>query len=228
MRTIIIEDDKLFVLVLQELVNKNQHLDLVEVFFNAEDAIEFLKQEEVDLILLDVELPEMSGMEVFPALSKSTQVILITGDKEYALEAFDYNVTDYILKPVTTERFAKAIQKAHEIFISRNIPLINKNQIFIRENNTYLNIEANHLLYIEALGDYVTITTKNKKFTLLTTMKHIESKLQKDRFIRTHRSFIVNINCIDSIDNNSIVIDKKTIPIGKSYKNNVFSMLNLI
>jgi DNA-binding LytR/AlgR family response regulator len=228
MRAIIIEDDKIFVRILQELVAKNPNLELAETFYTAEDATEFLREEQVDLIFLDVSLPNMSGMDLLPLIDKKTQVIFVTGDEKYAAEAFNFNVVDYLVKPISPERFTKAIDKAKELFDLKNANLFNRNRLYLKENNVYHNVHADDVLFVEALGDYVTVNTKVRKYTLLTTMKQIEQKLPEQKFARVHRSFIVNIDRVDTFDGGMMVIDKKLISIGKSYKQSVTSRLNLI
>jgi two-component SAPR family response regulator len=116
MRAIIIEDDKIFIKILEELISKNEQVELVDVFNNAEDAVEFLKEEIIDLIFLDVELPKMSGLDLVPLIDKKTQIIFVTGDKNYAADAFDFNAIDYLVKPISANRFNKAIEKAKEVY----------------------------------------------------------------------------------------------------------------
>jgi DNA-binding LytR/AlgR family response regulator len=228
MRAIIIEDDKIFVRILQELVSKNPNLELAETFYTAEDATAFLKEELVDLIFLDVSLPNMSGMDILPLIDKKTQIIFVTGDEKYAAEAFNFNVVDYLVKPISSERFTKAVDKAKDLYDLRNTNLFNRNRLYLKENNVYYNVHADDVLFVEALGDYVTVNTKNRKYTLLTTMKQIEQKLPEQKFARVHRSFIVNIDRVDTFDGGMMVIDKKLISIGKSYRQAVTSRLNLI
>ncbi len=228
MRAIIIEDDKIFVRILQELIAKNPNLELTETFYTAEDATEFLKEELVDLIFLDVSLPNMSGMDILPLIDKKTQIVFVTGDEKYAVEAFNFNVVDYLVKPISPERFTKAVDKAKELYDLRNVNLFNRNRLYLKENNVYHNVHSDDVLFVEALGDYVTVNTKGRKYTLLTTMKQIEQKLPEQKFARVHRSFIVNIDRVDTFDGGMMVIDKKLISIGKSYKQAVTSRLNLI
>ncbi len=228
MRAIIIEDDKIFVRILEELINKTSFLDLEGIFESAEAATDFLKEDVVDLIFLDVTLPEKSGLDLLPFIDKKTQVIFVTGDEKYAVDAFNFNAVDYLVKPIIPERFTQAILKAKEQYDYKHANLFNKNRLFFKENNSYHNVNADDVMYIEALGDYVTVVTKSRKFTLLTTMKQIEQKLPEDKFVRVHRSFIINIDKIDTFDGSMLVVDKKLISIGKSYKNVITSRLNLI
>lgn len=228
MRAIIIEDDKIFVRILQELVEKTSFIELEGIFETAEAATEFLKEELVDLIFLDITLPEKSGLDILPHIDKKTQIIFVTGDEKYAIDAFNFNAVDYLVKPIVPERFNKAVFKAKEQYDYKHSNLFDKNRLFLKENNVYHNVNANDVMFVEALGDYVTVNTKSRKFTLLTTMKQIEQKLPEEKFVRVHRSFIVNIDKVDTFDGGMLVIDKKLISIGKSYKQSITSRLNLI
>jgi DNA-binding LytR/AlgR family response regulator len=228
MRCIIIDDDKIHIRILQQLIYRYNFLELVESFDNLEKAKDFLTQENIDLVFLDIEFPDSSGMDLIQLLNPNTQVILVTGKEHYAVEAFKYNVVDYLVKPISPERFQIAITRAKEYYDLKIASQINKNRIFLKENNIYHNILADDILYIEALGDYVIVNTTNRKYTVLTTMKQIELKLPEQKFIRVHRSYIANIDHIKTFDGNLITIDKKIISIGKSYKKNISHKLNLI
>jgi len=228
MRCIIVEDDKIFSKILTELIGKIDFLDLADCFYDSAEAVKFLKEEDVDLVFLDVELPDSSGMELVQQLNKKTQVILVTGKEKYAVEAFEYNVVDYLMKPITFERFEKAVNKAKENYDLKGTSLFNRNRLFLKENNVYHNVHADEVLYVEALGDYVNLYTKSKKYTLLTTMKQIEHKLPEQKFMRVHRSYIINIDKVDTFDGGLMVIDNKLISVGKSYKKTVTNRLNLV
>jgi DNA-binding LytR/AlgR family response regulator len=228
MRCIIVDDDKVFVRILQELINKFDYLELTESFADAEAAKSFLKDEDVDLIFLDVEFPGESGMDLIQYLNKNTQVILVTGKEKYAVEAFEYNVVDYLVKPISADRFNRAVKKAKEYYDLKSSLQINKNRLFMKENNAYHNVLADDVLFVEALGDYVVVNTRNKKYTLLTTMKQIEQKLPEQKFMRVHRSYIINIDHVETFDGGLMVIDKKLISVGKSYKKNITAKLNLV
>jgi DNA-binding LytR/AlgR family response regulator len=228
MRCIIVEDDAISVKILTELISKTDFLEFVDSFSNADDVGTFLNNEMVDLIFLDIELPNKSGLEIIPLLNSKTQVIMVTGKTKYAIEAFEHHVTDYLLKPVTASRFEKAVQKAKEVYDLKHKDLINRDRLFLKDEGVYVNVAVEDVHNVEALGDYVTVVTKSKKFTLLSTMKQIEEKLPEQKFIRVHRSHIVNIDKIDTYDGSFVVVEKRLIPVGKSYKKSILSRLNIV
>lgn len=228
MRCIIVDDDKIFIRILQELIQKIAFLDLAGTFNSTQAAMDFLKEENIDLIFLDIEFPDDSGMNLIQQLNRNTQVIIVTGKENYAVEAFEHNVVDYLLKPVSLERFQKAVHRAKEYYDLKSYHQIYKNRLFLKENNVYHNVPAEQVLFIEALGDYVIVNTREKKYTLLTTMKQIEQKLPERNFMRVHRSYIVNIDHIETFDGGLMVIDNKLISVGKSYKKTVLSRLNIV
>ncbi len=233
MNCIIIDDDEMSRRVVEEFINRTDFLNFNSSFSNAVEAINYIKQgEEVHLIFLDIEMPEMSGIEFMNSLTLPPQVIIISSKEKYAIQAFDYSVTDYLLKPITYARFFKAASKAYEIFNkNRSVVDVDK-EIFIKKNSSLVRIKYNDILWVEALENYVVINTTNDKFTIHFTMKSIENQLPSVKFKRVHRSFIVNVSRITSIEDNSVIIkmneNKKVIPIGKSYREKLLSEINLM
>jgi DNA-binding LytR/AlgR family response regulator len=241
MNCIIIDDDKLSRKLVEEFVNRTEGLKLLNSFSNAIDAINaFNKDQKVDLIFLDIEMPEMTGMEFLKSLKYKPQIIIISAKDKYALEAFEYDVTDYILKPVSYARYFKAVDKAlsRQKDISspskqnQNAEEDEKEEIFIKKNSSLIRIQYDEIFWIEALENYVILNTFNEKFTIHFTMKSIEKKLPATKFKRVHRSYIVNINKITSIEDNSVVVDtaegSRIIPIGKSFRDKLMKDLNLM
>jgi len=234
MNCIIIEDDKLSLRIIEEFVTKTADLNLLETFNNAVDAINLLGEDNnVQLIFLDIELPDMTGMEFLESLKISPQVIIISSKDKYAVDAFDHEVTDYLVKPVNYARFYKAIERARKRFQMRNgLDKIGKDEIFIKKNSTLVRLRYDNILWVEALENYVIFNTFDDKYTIHFTMKAIEQKLPPDKFTRVHRSYIVNTGCIEVIEDNSVLIrvqdGTKNIPIGKSYKDKLMGDLNLM
>lgn len=233
MNCIIIDDDELSRRVVEEFIGRTDFLNLTHSFSNAVEAINYIKQgEEVHLIFLDVEMPEMTGIEFLNSLSHPPQVIIISSKEKYAIQAFDYSVTDYLLKPITYARFFKAASKAYEQFNKGRSLTDTDKEIFIKKNSSLVRIKYNDILWVEALENYVVINTINDKFTIHFTMKSIENQLPMVKFKRVHRSFIVNVSRITSIEDNSVVIkladSKKVIPIGKSYREKLLNEINLM
>lgn len=233
MNCIIIEDDPLSVRIIQEFIRKTTDLSLIHTFSNAIDAINILQTDEsIELIFLDIELPEMSGLEFLDSLKEAPQVIIISSKGLYAADAFDYEVADYLVKPITYARFYKAIQRARKRMEKEKLDKIGRSEIFIKKDSTLVRLKYDEILWIEALENYVIFNTFNEKFTIHFTMKAIEQKLPQDKFTRVHRSFIVNTSSIDAIEDNSVLIKVhdgiKSIPIGKSYKDKLMGDINLI
>ena len=233
MNCIVIDDDKLSRRILKEYIQKVDFLNLMESFDNAVQAINYMKQgKEVDLIFLDIEMPEMSGLEFLDTLKKTPQIVIVSSKENYALDAFEYDVADYLLKPFVFGRFYKAVDKAQNNHLKSAVYSGQKNEIFIKKNSSLIKLRYDDILWVEALENYVIVTTYNERYTIHFTMKAIEKKLPASRFIRVHRSYIVNIGNINVIQDNLLIIPinggVKTIPIGKSYKENLMNDLNLM
>lgn len=232
MECIIIDDDKLSRRIIEEYIIKTESLSLVGSFSTAVEAINFIRQHEnVDLIFLDIEMPEMSGIDFLDTLQNLPQIIIISAKGKYALNAFEYDVTDYLLKPVIYARFFKAVDKAMNR-IKRNNFTTGKDELFIKKNSSLVKLKYSEILWIEALENYIIFNTYADKFTIHFTMKGVEQKLPTEKFVRIHRSFIVNTDAILEIDDNSVIIKteegNKAIPIGKSYRDKLMNDLNLI
>ncbi len=217
--------------IIEEFVNRTDQLNLLNSYENAVDAINaFNSEEDIDLIFLDIEMPEMSGIDFLETLTNPPQIIIISSKDKYALEAFNYDVTDYLLKPISYSRFFKAVNKANLRFKNK---VENKDdEIFIKKNSALVRLKYDDILWVEALENYVIFVTFAEKYTIHFTMKAIEQKLPSNKFTRVHRSYIVNTKGINMIEDNSVIIKthdgKKTIPIGKSYKDKLLGDINLI
>ncbi|HAA00160.1 MAG TPA: DNA-binding response regulator [Flavobacteriales bacterium] len=228
MRCIIVDDDELSRNIMEDLVREHEHLELVKTCSSAIEAFNVLKTEEVDLIFLDVDMPKMSGMDLIRSLEVLPQVILITSHAEYAAESYEYSVTDFVVKPISHGRFLKAVEKAQKNLSRPNFSSETSKTIFIKSDSRLVQVQKSNILYIEALGNYVNVYTAGGKFIVLSTMKDIESRLTSPDFMRVHRSFIVRLDKIDSIEDNFIHINQKNIPIGKNYKDELMRSLNML
>jgi DNA-binding LytR/AlgR family response regulator len=222
MKCIIIEDDELSRKVLEEYIRKTDHLDLVASFHNAIDAINHLGNDaKVDLVFLDIELPQMSGVEFLESLQLTPQVIITTSKEDYAVKAFDFNVTDYLLKPIRYPRFYKAVDKAFKMEKLYEVNRID-DEIFIKKNSTLIKLAYDDILWIEALENYVVLNTENDKYTIHFTMKAMEKTLPKYKFLRIHRSYIVNLRKVTAIKEKNLILNfsgkTQELPIGKSYR----------
>lgn len=234
MNCIIVDDDKLSRIVLEEFIDRTDDMVLKASYPNAVEAINSLSKEDndIELIFLDIEMPEMNGIDFLNSLKNLPQVIIFSSGEKYALTAFDFDVTDYLLKPLSYSRFYKAITKAKKRHALTHIDLNEKDEIFIKKGSKLVKMRFSDILWVEALENYVTLITKNEKFTIHFTMKAIEKKLPRPAFTRIHRSFIVNTKNISVIRDNTVEIlhggQVKGLPIGKSYKDNLMKDINLM
>jgi two-component system, LytTR family, response regulator len=230
MNCIIVDDDEASRNVMEHLVGQADFLKLVKICSDPVEALNVLNNEKIDLILLDIEMPNLNGLDLIKSIEKPPLSILATSRKNYALEAFDCNVVDYLVKPIAVERFFKAITKAKEIFEgSKHVTdHTNTDHIYIKTNSALHKISTKDLLWVEALGDYITMNVAGEKYIVHAKMKTVESKLPPDKFVRVHRSFIISIDHIHSIDDSIIIMEKKLIPIGAVYKDNLMKRLNLL
>jgi DNA-binding LytR/AlgR family response regulator len=229
----IIDDDSFVRKITGDFVNKTKSLTLLYSLSSAVEAINVLNSNEnIDLIFLDIEMPEMSGIDFLNSLSSLPQIIIISSKDKYAIDAFEYDVTDYLLKPFTYGRFSKAVNKALERR-KQSMMHAKGGEIFIKHNSSLVKLKYADILWVEAMENYVIINTFDEKYMIHFTMRAIEEKLPPKQFLRIHRSFIVNVSSIHSIEDNTIHIKtndkaRNTIPIGKSYKDNLLKELNVI
>ena len=235
MNCIIVDDDKFSAKIIEGYLERTENTKLCGTFYNAFDAINMLNRpdaEHIDLIFLDIEMSEMSGIELLKALNVIPQVIIYSSQEKYALESYEYDVTDYLHKPVQYGRFIKALGRVRERIEKKERPVKQSTEIFIKNNSALIRLKYDDILWIEAMENYVVINTFNEKYTIHFTMKAIEDKMPPEKFYRVHRSFIVNMNRIKAIEDNAIIIKTETssrlIPIGKSYKDKLMEDINLI
>ncbi len=233
MNCIIVDDDKLSCKVLEGYVNKYSSLNLIGVFYDAVSARnEIIRLKNIDLILLDIKMPEMDGFDFIGSLDHPPNIIIVSGESEFALRAFDFNVIDFLLKPVTYSRFCKAIDKTVRYFSPREYNPGEDEEIFIKKGSTLVKLKLKDIVYVEALENYVTLNTSADKYTIHFTMKAIESQLPSTVFLRVHRSFIINKSMIKTIKENSLDITIgntiKNIPVGKSFKDSLLNDINVM
>jgi DNA-binding LytR/AlgR family response regulator len=228
MDCIIVDDDELSRNVIEDLVNETDFLHLVRSCESSLEAFNILRDENIDLAFLDIEMPKMNGMELVKNLTADTQIILITSHSEYASESYEYEVTDFIVKPITPGRFLKAVTKAKRLASTSNaVSGGEAKKLFVKADSRLVQVDTEDLLFVEALGNYVIIHTVKEKLTVHFTMKDILSKLSSKDFIRVHRSFIVRLDKIESIEDNVIEIKNKHISIGRAYKEELLKCLNM-
>ncbi|OUJ75344.1 LytR/AlgR family response regulator transcription factor [Hymenobacter crusticola] len=231
LRCLVVDDDPLSIQIVNNCIANTAFLQAVGSCDSAVKAAEVLRHQPTDLLFLDVEMPLMSGIDLLKTLHNPPMVVLITSSKEYAVEAFEYDVVDYLIKPVSYARFLKAAQKALEMQSQRAdvespAPPSDIDYTFVKVDTKLVKVPFQEVRYVEALGDYVHIVLAQHKLIVYSTMKAVEEKFPTALFVRVHRSFIVNIRAVHSIEDNMIVIDNKHIPIGQTYLRDVLQRLN--
>ena len=229
MKCLVVDDDELSRGILEDLISDTSSLELVASCDDPIKAFNIIKESKIDLLFLDIEMPKMDGISMLKALSPLPQVILVTSHDEYAVESYEYDVTDFVKKPISTARFLKAIEKANKRFNTDASLFTTKGEtIFIKSDSKLVQINTHKIFWIEALGNYMRVITEDGKYTILSTMKDVANKLPSDEFVRVHRSFIVRLDKIESIEDNYIVINNNQINIGKAYKEGLSGKLNLL
>jgi DNA-binding LytR/AlgR family response regulator len=231
MNTLIVDDNKIARTTMKQLASLVKDITVTGECANAIDAYNFLQQNQVDLILLDIEMPGVTGLELTKNLgSKKPVIIFTTSKKEYAVEAFELNVADYIVKPVTPGRFVLAIDKAREILQSNTeeVKMNEEEFIFIRDSNIVRRLKLDDILFAEAMGDYVKLYTSQKFFAVHTTLKTVEERLPASKFIRVHRSYIVALTKIDTIQDGALVINGKPVPVADAYRAALNKKMNIL
>ncbi len=231
MNTIIVDDNRIARTTMKQLASQVKDITLVGEYANAMDAYNLLQEQPVDLILLDIEMPGMTGLELTKNLgAKRPVIIFTTSKKEYAAEAFELNVADYIVKPVIPARFIQAIDKAREIIQSNTEEVkINEDEfIFVRDSNIVRRLKLDDILFAEAMGDYVKLYTLQKFYAIHTTLKTVEERLPVSKFIRVHRSYIVALTKIDTIQDGALVINGKPVPVADAYRAALNKRMNIL
>ena len=228
LKCIVVDDDEMSRKVVVHFIEKTDFLKVSKQFDNAIDAHQYLDEEHVDIIFLDVQMPEMSGMDFINNLEKDIDIILITSEEKYAVEAFEKRVTDYLVKPIEYGRFLQSAQKAQKNIELKRASTERRREFFVRTDAKIVRIPYNNILFVEALADYVIIQTEVKKHIVHFTMKGIANRLPEDNFVRSHRSYIINLDKIEALEDNSILIGEKYIPIGASYKEAFLDRLNFL
>ena len=230
MKALIVDDNDIARTTLAHLAKQVPNLTIVSEYSNAIEAYNHLQNNEIDLIFLDIEMPEMTGIELTKNLSGKDIIIIFTSsNKEYALEAFELNIADYILKPVMPARFLQAVSKAQSILESRkeDVKVTKDEFLFVRDSNITRRLKLDDIFYAEAMGDYVKFYTREKMFAIHGKMKTAEERLPKDHFIRVHRSYIVSVGKIDTLQDGGIMINGKFIPVADAYRKALNTRMNV-
>lgn len=230
-RTAIIDDEPLAVELLSDYVNKTESLQLVEASTDVYKVLKLVQQKEVDLVLLDIQMPELTGIQFMKIAGNNCKIIITTAYTEYALDGYEFNVVDYLLKPISYDRFLKAIEKIKQVNPARSetTPAAKPDHIFIKSEYKLVRVNLADVLYIESLRDYIAIyTTDKQKIMSLDSLRNMESILPPDDFIRVHKSYIVSLKKISFLEKSRIVINGEYIPIGESYQEKFLNSINKI
>lgn len=237
MNCVIIDDETTARAIIKQLCTSVETLLVVEEFSNGIQAIKYLNNNKVDLIFLDIHMPNITGFEFIQILKNPPKIILTTSDSNFAIEAFEHDcIVDYLVKPILLERFQKAIQKTENILFNKlSIPyspekeaLVSGNDLFINIDRKLKKIEISSIYLITAKGDYIIIRTDDENYIVHSTLKNIEEKLPADLFLKVHRSYIINIKEIIDIEDNCVLIRKKLIPLSRPNKKELIKRLNLL
>jgi two-component system, LytTR family, response regulator len=243
---LILDDEEIAINHLSKYINKIPYLDLIVCFTNPKQAIDYLQESEIDLIFLDIEMPnnELDGIDFLNIMGNKYNYIFTTAHPEYALKSYEYNALDYLHKPFSFERFANAVSKVYDKFIDKNTksvknkafppqesqPIItskSEDYVFIKTDNRMQKVNFAEILFVEGLGNYVTIHTTKGKFITLLNVKDLEENLPSEMFMRVHRSYIISLGKIEFVEGNQIFLDKDTsIPLGETYKNQLWAALD--
>lgn len=240
MNVIIVDDEPLALEVLETYIAQTPSLQLVARCSNAIEAFEALNMHAVDLMFLDIQMPQITGIDFLKTLARPPKVIFTTAYPNYALDGYELNAVDYLLKPISLERFQRAVQKAQQRHDAEHsspaLPATATENaaakepevdfIFVKADKKLIKIKFDDIRFIEGLKDYVILHTPSGRIVTLQTMKSLEDKLPPEHFMRVHRSYIVNLGKIEMMEANTLIIDKKPVPIGKNYKDELLNIIN--
>ncbi|RTY88935.1 LytR/AlgR family response regulator transcription factor [Flavobacterium sp. RSP15] len=224
---VIVDDSSIQRMIITKLVNIHQNLHLIADFSNAIEAKSCMSVHNVDLIFLDIEMPVISGFDFLDGLKVQPQIIFITSKAEYAMKAFDYDATDYLQKPITIDRFNASVKRAIDFHLLKKENKEDEGEhIFIKSNLKKLKIFTSKIKWIEAFGDYVRVVTEEDSNLVLSTMKSFENDLSKDKFVRVHKSYIINIDKVERFNSKYAEIGMTKIPLSRHKKEDLVRALS--
>lgn len=232
---IIVDDEPLALDVLETFINQLPDINLLEKCENAFEANEALKKHDIDLLFLDIQMPQLTGIDFYKSLTNPPEVIFTTAYSNYAVEGFEMNAVDYLVKPISIDRFMKAVNKASEKINSKkgdqsSSDSVEEDYIFVKADKKLVKVKYDDILYIEGLKDYVIIRMNNGRVITLQTMKSLEEKLPSKLFKRIHRSYILGLSKINAVVGNTVEIlengKMKQLPIGKNYRDDLLEIVN--
>jgi two-component system response regulator LytT len=240
MKCIIIDDEGMARAIISQMIGNHPGLSLEEEFSNAIQAIKYLNQTPIDLIFLDIHMPDFTGFDFIQTIKNPPAIILVTSDKNFAIDAFEYEcIVDYLVKPITEDRFAKAIEKAakkkdvpapimevqHK---KEEMPEDTSTEFYVNIDRRLIKIDIASVNVVEAKGDYIHIKTDSKNYIVHSTLKKIEEKLPSSLFLKVHRTYIINTKKIIDIEDNSVLIGKDVIPVSRANRPELMKRLNML
>lgn len=234
MDCIVIDDEQMARVIIKTLCSEIKTLNLVKEFSGAIEAMKYLNENTVDLIFLDIHMPNFSGLDFIKTLKNPPKIIFTTSDPKFAIEAFEFDfIADYLLKPIELPRFEKAIKKAQKLQLA-DVKVVPKKEVSVK-NDFYVNIDRrlikidlSSIYLIKAKGDYIDIKTEDKNYVVHSTLKKIEEKLPDSLFLKVHRSYIINVKKIIDIEDNSVLIKKDVVPVSRSNRPELMKRLDLL
>ena len=226
-KCIVVDDEPLAAQVLVSFINKTPDLQLLKTFLHPQEALLFLKQEKVDLVFLDIQMQELSGIEFMQLAPSGIQIVIVSAYDEYAVESFDREAVDYLLKPVSFERFARAIQRVQAKITPSISQPAGTDYIFVRTDKRIVRVDVKDILFVEALRNYVAIQTTKQKILTLQNLRSFEEILSPFRFLRVHKSYIISLDKIDSIERQRIFTGEYNVPVGDAYMKQFMEAINM-
>ncbi len=223
LKCIVIDDEIIARSGIEDFISKTSFLEHTSSFGAAEKALQFLENNNVDIIFLDIQMPSMNGLEFIDNLKKKNNIIFTTAHREFALDGFELNAIDYLLKPISYNRFLKAVGKLKENKESESLSF--DDHIFIKTDGIITKVLLQDILYFESANDYIFVYTKKERLMTLTSLKHIVEKLPKDKFIRIHRSYLVSLTQVKKIEGNLLHIGEAKLQVSRSYRTEVYNQI---
>lgn len=226
---IAIDDDVVALKIISSLISKTEYLNLLGTFDDAIKGATAISQLKPDIVFLDIQMPDLSGMDILKNLDVKPQIILVTSQEKFAVKAFEFDVTDYLLKPIENYgRFMKAVNRAVDFLEKKTLVGGDSDNLFVKSDSLLVNLETKNILYVEAYGDYVKVHTPEKTHVVYGKLKDTEAALPQKDFVRVHRSYIVRIDKIKNIDQGNLQVEDKIIPVSNSHRGTLLERIRML
>jgi len=231
MNCLIVDDNIIDLSILKKMTSLEPSLKVVGECYDAVEAYRQVQLNDIDILFLDIEMPDMSGIDLVRSLGeKRPMVIFTTSTVDYAATAFDLNVVDFLIKPISPARFLQAVEKARRMLLTKNLAFVDKEDefVFIRDSNVVRRVKVSDILYMEARGDYVRINMADHTYSIHSSLKSVEEKLSKNTFLRVHRSFIINVGKIDTIEGGTLIVHRNMVPVSDAYRAALYKRMQIL